>query len=130
MPWHIAARRDAAGTLEQRVFTAIQQMAVVRRAEPAMSAGGSTRILHHADNAVLSWLRHHPRHGRFVGFANFAARDAVVARDAVSSAGVSQPRVVLGQQHLRLGTAGLELAPYGIAWLVDDADGVLQPARY
>ena len=127
MPWDLAARRHAAGTVEQRVFITIQRMVAIRRAEAAMSAGGSTSIQPNPDTAVFSWLRRHPRHGRFLGFANFAARVGSVPADAVSSAGLSQPRLVLGREHLRTDADGIHLAPYGVVWFVDDTDGALQP---
>jgi len=127
MPWDLAARRHVAGSVEHRVFDAVQRLIDIRRAEPAMSAGGSTHILRHTDTAVFSWLRQHPRHGRFVGLANVAAREATIPADALSTAGCSRPRVVLGDHDLRMSSEGLRLAPYGMVWFVDDADGALQP---
>ena len=67
-------RRNVAGTITYRMFSYLQALARVRNEQPAMDAGGDLVVHRHPDTAVFAWARHHPRHGRFYGLANFAHR--------------------------------------------------------
>lgn len=124
MPWKTAERRHVAGTICNRMFGFVQHMAQVRGAHPAMSAGGDVTIHRHADTAVFAWARFHPRHGRFYGLANFAHRHATLPVGALAAAGLQQPRVVLGDDVVQVGTEIISIAPYGVVWFVDDVDPV------
>lgn len=127
MPWSTAERRHVAGTISYRVFTYMQSLAAARAVNPAMNAGGDLAIHRHADTAVFAWARHHPRDGRFYGLANFAAREAVVPSSALGRAGLERPVVILGDDALERDGDDLVLAPYGVVWFVDEADGPLSP---
>jgi amylosucrase len=127
MSWDVADRRNAPGTLEARMFATVQRLVVARRAAPAMDAGGELWIHRHTDPAVFAWARLHPRHGRFYGIANFANRPASVPASFLEWAGMVSPRLVLGEDDVRHAGAEWTVAPYGLAWFVDDADSAVQP---
>jgi amylosucrase len=128
MPWKTAARRAKATTVEARLFTWLQLLATVRSGAQAMSAGGDTFVHQLPDPAMFAWARSHPRHGRFYGVANFAARPATAPLEALGWAGLSTPRVALASAESAVGPGALSLGAYGVMWFVDDADGPVQPA--
>ena len=125
MPWSLAAQRSLEGTVEHRMFSTIREYVEIRRNEPAMSAGGELWIQPYPDTAVLGWVRRHPYHGRFLGLANFAKREARVPSDSLRLAGLIEPQLVLGEP--RFDGGHVVLPPYGMAWYVDRTDSVLQP---
>jgi amylosucrase len=128
MPWGVASRRTQTGSLEQRVFSFVQQLATTRMALPALSAGGDVVIHRHPDSAVFAWALLHPTLGRFYGLANFADRAATVPAMALEWAGMSRPRAVLGGEWLyRDHPANWTLDPYSVVWFVDDDDAAVQP---
>jgi amylosucrase len=129
MPWDVAAARTRSGSLQQRVFSFVRQLAATRMESPSLSAGGEVVIHRHPDTAVFAWALRHPTLGRFYGVANFAARAAMVPAMALEWAGMSRPRAVLGGELLfRDHPANWTLDPYAVVWFVDDADTVVQPA--
>ena len=127
MPWEVADRRNRAGTIEQRVFAAINHFVNVRRDCVAMTAGGETWIHDLPDPAVLGWARRHPTHGRFYGLANFSARVATVPVEALHWAGLDRPTEILQRGGMVCGDRQIELAPYALAWFTDIADTPVQP---
>jgi amylosucrase len=127
MSWPVADRRHLDGAVEARMFSTLRRLATARRAHPAMDAGGGLWIHRHTDPALFAWARLHPRHGRFYGIANFANRAATVPAEFLEWAGMVAPRLVLGADDVRLAGAEWTVAPYGLAWFVDDADTVVQP---
>jgi hypothetical protein len=127
MSWVKAERRHVHGTIAHRMFEFVRELAMLRAEHPAMSAGGDVTIHRHADTAVFAWALHHPRHGRFHGLANFADRSATVPVDVFTSAGLEQPRVVLGGESLVAGDYWFTIAPHAVVWVIDDADAALQP---
>jgi amylosucrase len=127
MAWKLAPRRNRAGTNEGVLFRWLQTLADVRSATPAMTAGGDTYIHQLPDPAVLAWARRHPVHGRFYGVANFSSRAASAPVDSLGWAGLTAPTTVLATQGCAVTASGLTLAPFGVLWLVDGADGPLQP---
>jgi amylosucrase len=128
MPWNLAERRHVSGTISYRMFTFVQSLARVRAEHPSMDAGGDVTIHRHADTAVLAWARHHPRHGRFYGVANFASREAEVPAAALQWAGLERPTAVVGSEWLEREGDWLFIAPYGVVWFVDEVDVPLCPA--
>ncbi|MDQ3592427.1 MAG: hypothetical protein M3386_05945, partial [Actinomycetota bacterium] len=68
------ARRHDPGSVEGRVWHGIRLLVAARTSCPALHAGGSVRPLWVGDEAVLGWLREHPRHGRLLGLANVTAQ--------------------------------------------------------
>jgi amylosucrase len=127
MPWDLAEQRTEVGTVEQRVFTALQHFIAVRRITPAMAAGGHTWIHELPDTAVLGWARQHAEHGRFYGIANFSDRVATVPRGALQWAALDQPVELLHLDAVTLHDDTIELAPFGVAWFVDASDTSVQP---
>jgi amylosucrase len=126
MPWSLAAQRSVEGTVEHRVYSTIREYVELRCNEPAMSAGGELWVQPYPDTAVLGWVRRHPFHGRFVGLANFANREARVPSESLRLAGLAAPQLLLGEPRFEGGE--LVLPPYGMSWYVDGTDGVLQPS--
>ena len=81
------------------------------------------------DTAVLGWARRHPRHGRFYGLANVAARPAAVPRAALGWAGLVEPVLLLEPDGFVVEQDQLVLPPLGLAWYRDAADSEVLP-RY
>jgi amylosucrase len=128
MDWAAWARRQVPGTVEHAVFHGLVHLLATRKATPAAAGGGTVVVLDVDDPAVLAWRRDHPAHGRLVGLANVAAREASVPADLPTACGLRRPVDALGGKDLDARDDRLVLAPYGVAWLVDDADGPVVPA--
>lgn len=127
MDWTLADRRRSPGTVEHRVFGALQRMIDVRRATPALSGGGQTWIHRYDAPSVLAWAHHHPRHGAFFGVANFAEIPARLASSCLSHAGLGRPIDVLGDGQARVVGDDLIVEPLGLAWYVDAAESPVWP---
>ena len=127
MDWDVDARRRIRGTVEQRVFDEMARMIAIRRSAPAMASGGETWIHRLPDTAVLGWARRHPRHGRFYGLANMAARRATVPRAALGWAGLVEPVLLLAPAGFTVEEDQLVLPPLGLAWYRDAADTEVLP---
>jgi len=113
-----AARRDAPGTVEGRVFGWIQRLARTRRELPALHAAGESELLPVDDPHVLAWRRRHPRSGHFVGMVNFAEHPVSV--DARAFEGLGELDTVLsadGPLQVRDGRA--QLPGLGFVWLAE-----------
>ena len=92
-----------------------------------MASGGETWIHRLPDTAVLGWARRHPRHGRFYGLANMAARPATVPLAALGWAGLVEPVLLLAPDGLIVEGDHLVLPPLGLAWYRDAADADVLP---
>ncbi|MCW2777438.1 MAG: ams [Frankiales bacterium] len=57
LPWEVAARRDEPGTVEARVFGALQHAARVRGGLPALHASAETEVLDPGDDRLLATVR-------------------------------------------------------------------------
>jgi amylosucrase len=118
MDWSRAARRSDPGTLEGRVFAAIQGLAGARRSLLALRSGGVTEILPAGNPGVLAYRRVHPRSAPFLSLTNFS--DTVQSADAgvIARAGLHQPRCVRSTGgDLVIGAGRIELPAWGFAWL-------------
>jgi amylosucrase len=118
MDWSRAARRSDPGTLEGRVFAAIQGLASARRSLLALRSGGVTEILPAGNPGVLAYRRVHPRSAPFLSLTNFS--DTVQSADAgvIARAGLHQPRCVRSTSgDLVIGAGRIELPAWGFAWL-------------
>lgn len=120
LPWDVAERRHAAGTLEHRVWHALRAAARIRARQPALHAAIEAELLDPADPGVLGLLRPHPE-WPLVALANVTDRDAWWPRDAVPLDGELVD--VLGPMGgVRPGTLvdgdRLHLPPYAACWLV------------
>jgi amylosucrase len=118
MDWAAAARRSDPGTLEGRVFGALQRLGEVRRAVPALRGGGECVVLDVGNDAVLAWRRRHPRSGTFIGLANFSPATQAVLADTVTGFGTFEPVLASdGRPDLR---ADRVLVPgLGFAWFAE-----------
>jgi amylosucrase len=115
------------GSAERRVFDAIQSMAAVRRATPAMSMGGE-QWMHRLDHpSLLAWERRHPRHGRFYGIANVSKRPVRVGREVLAWAGLAEPIELLGGD-VQVKGETLRVGPLSVGWFVDRRNSEVQPA--
>ncbi|MEZ5255406.1 MAG: alpha-amylase family glycosyl hydrolase [Ilumatobacteraceae bacterium] len=119
MDWDRADRRRVTGTVEQRAFDAMRELVAVRRAHSELSAGGETYLHRYQDPAVLAWERRHPREGRCFALANVSARTVSVPSDAFAWAGIDDPQVVLGATDHVHHEDRIDIAPYGIVWVVN-----------
>jgi amylosucrase len=118
MDWSRAARRSDPGTLEGRVFAAIQGLVGARRSLLALRSGGVTEILPTGNPGVLAYRRVHPRSAPFLSLTNFS--DTVQSADAgvIARAGLHQPRCVHSTSgDLVIGAGQIELPAWGFAWL-------------
>jgi amylosucrase len=118
MDWSRAARRSDPGTLEGRVFAAIQGLVGARRSLLALRSGGVTEILPTGNPGVLAYRRVHPRSAPFLSLTNFS--DTVQSADAgvIARAGLHQPRCVHSTSgDLVIGAGRIELPAWGFAWL-------------
>jgi amylosucrase len=118
MDWSRAARRSDPGTLEGRVFAAIQGLVGARRSLLALRSGGVTEILPTGNPGVLAYRRVHPRSAPFLSLTNFS--DTVQSADAgvIARAGLHQPRCVRSTSgDLVIGAGRIELPAWGFAWL-------------
>jgi amylosucrase len=69
------------------VFGWLQRLGEVRRAIPALTAGGECHVLDVGKASLLVWRRRHPRSGTFVGVANFSPAAQLVDADTVTGFG-------------------------------------------
>ncbi len=120
MDWELARRRAEPGTVEAQVFTSLRSLIAARRECRALSTGGETFVHRYDDPAVFAFERRHPRHGRCFVVANFSDRWAIVPGGAFSYAGLVDPVVVAGEEHLRR-SGVMSLAPYGFVLAAERA---------
>lgn len=102
MDWAAAERRHDPAALEGRVFAGLARLGQVRACMPQLRAGGVTKPLWVDHDAVLAFLRDHPRTGQALVLANFADTGASV--DA---------RVLDALRHRGWDTLCDALAPHG-----------------
>lgn len=127
MDWALAERRKVPGTVEHRVFGALQRMIDVRRVTPMLAGGGRTWIHRYDAPSVLAWAHDHPRHGVFFGVVNFAEVAARIPSSCFGYAGLLRPLDVLGSGLARVVGDDLVIEPLGIAWYTDAAESSVCP---
>ena len=118
MDWTAAARRSDPATLEGRVFGWMQRLGEVRRALPALRAGGECAVLDVGNAAVLGWRRRHPRSGTFVGLANLSRAPQTVDADTVTGFGTYVP-VLTSDGPPELRADRVLLPGLGFAWYAE-----------
>jgi amylosucrase len=118
MDWAAAGRRSDPATLEGRVFGGLQRLGEVRRALPALRAGGDCTVLDLGNDAVLAWRRRHPRSGTFVGLANFGRAPQTIDADTVTGFGTFVP-VLSSDGPPELRADRVLLPGLGFAWYAE-----------
>jgi amylosucrase len=118
MDWTAASRRTDPATLEGRVFGGLQRLGEVRRALPALRAGGDCTVLDLGNDAVLAWRRRHPRSGTFVGLANFGRAPQTIDADTVTGFGTFVP-VLSSDGPPELRADRVLLPGLGFAWYAE-----------
>ncbi len=113
-------------SVERRVYEGLRHMLEVRRATPAMSAGGETYMHRHDRPSLLAFERRHPVHGRFYGIANVGSTAVSVTADVLGWAGLDDPVELLGDA-VTIDGPWLRLGPLAMGWYVDARDGGVQP---
>jgi amylosucrase len=117
MDWAVAARRSLAGTVEARVFHALQRLASARAALPQLHGGARTTVLPSDAPEVLCFRRKHRRELPFWMVANFSDREIALARSELPTWQERPHRLALAGSGALLDGAGVLLPAYGYVWL-------------
>ncbi len=120
MDWTVVQRRHQPGTVEERVFTALQELGTARASTPSLGSGATVEVLDSGNARVLAYVRRHPRAAPVVCLACFSDDDEQVAGDVVRRAGLHRP------VHLHSSTGGVQwagdtvvLGAWQFLWLTD-----------
>ncbi len=126
------ARRHDPGSVEGRVWHGIRLLVAARTSCPALHAGGSVRPLWVGDEAVLGWLREHPRHGRLLGLANVTAQPRTLPAAVLPDLTTQSARAVVDLLEPPATTSWpgrtVRLSPYQVRWLTAEAELSTSPA--
>jgi len=114
-----AKLRHESGTLEARVFEALQQLGTVRRQLTALRGDGSVEVLDSGDPGVLALLRRHPCDHPVLVLANFSEHPRWVAAQVLD--GRTLP--VLASEPAPVITPDGALLP-GLGWAWLRAEGL------
>jgi amylosucrase len=117
MDWTAADRRAVAGTVEARVFAAIQRLASTRARLPQLHGGGRTTVIPLPTAAVLCVQRKHRQQVPLWILANCSAHEVAVHRDDLPRWGDRPHRVALAGRDAHVDGAGVLLPGYAYAWL-------------
>lgn len=118
MDWAAAARRTVAGSLESRVFRALQALGQARRTSQSLRSDASVSVLRPDDDRVLAWARHHPRARPVLALAAFSDDPVSVDAGLLAAAGVDEPVLLhssTGRLDVRDGR--IHLPPWGFSWI-------------
>jgi amylosucrase len=121
MNWTAASRRHDGATLEERVFTALRNLAAQRRSQPALTSRGATTVLSSENSHVFAYRRGDGGYPAFLAAVNFSDAPQNIDIDLVARAGLSQPKHV----HSTAGSVDLvdtriALPAWGFVWLCDE----------
>ncbi len=122
MDWAVVQRRHESGTVEHRVFSALQGLAAARAASPSLGSNATVEVLDSGNPRVLAYVRRHPRAAPVVCMACFSDSEESIAGEVVRSAGLHRP------VHLHSSTGEVHwvgdsvvLRPWHFLWLTDPA---------
>ncbi len=118
MDWSAAARRGAAGTLEQRVFSSFARLGAARASLPELRAGGTVDILRQGDDRLFAFARRHRREDPLWMVANFGDRTLTIKRRALWTHDVLPSRCAISGRGAEFVDEIVTLAPLGWAWLL------------
>ncbi len=113
--WDRVERRCEPGTIENRIYAALQRLTAVRKDTPAL-ADGAMQVVDPGNGHVFAYVRQSGQ-GRLLALCNFSEREQPVAANTVRANGLSYEfgDLVTGQDvALR---EELVLAPYQFMWL-------------
>ena len=120
MDWDAVERRHRSGTVEHRVFTALQRLGTARASTPSLGSNASVDVVDSGNPHVLVYVRRHPRSAPVVCLACFSDTDQGVAGEVVRRAGLSRP------VHLHSSVGGVHwagdsvvLGAWQFLWLTD-----------
>jgi len=118
MDWAAAERRHDPGTVEGRMFAALQRLGAARRRTEALRSDAVTEVLPIAATTVLAYRRRHPRARPVLVLANFSDHPVGLDREVLARAGLGPgPRLLAGELDL----PSMRLPAWGYAWLADPA---------
>ena len=117
MDWSVAERRHVAGSVEARMFAALQRLAAARAALPQLHGGGRTTVVALPEGEVLCVRRKHRRQLPLWVLANCSAREVAVARGDLPTWAGQPHRVAAASDGALLDGAGVLLPAYGYVWL-------------
>jgi len=117
MDWSTAERRHVPGTVEARMFTALQRLAVARAELPQLHGGGRTTVDALPAGEVLCVRRKHRRQLPLWVLANCSAHEVAVTRGDLPTWAGHPHRVAVASDGALLDGAGVLLPAYGYVWL-------------
>jgi len=117
MDWSVAERRRVPGTVEARMFTALQRLAAARAELPQLHGGGRTTVVALPADAVLCVRRKHRRQLPLWVLANCSAHEVALARSDLPVWDGRPHRVAVASDGALLDGAGVLLPAYGYVWL-------------
>ena len=117
MDWSVAERRHVPGTVEARMFTALQRLAAARAELPQLHGGGRTTVVALPADEVLCVRRKHRRQLPLWVVANCSAHEVALARSDLPVWDGRPHRVAVASDGALLDGAGVLLPAYGYVWL-------------
>ena len=117
MDWSVAERRHVPGTVEARMFTALQRLAAARAELPPLHGGGRTTVVALPADEVLCVRRKHRRQLPLWVLANCSAHEVALARSDLPVWDDRPHRVAVASDGALLDGAGVLLPAYGYVWL-------------
>ena len=117
MDWSVAERRHVPGTVEARMFTALQRLAAARAELPQLHGGGRTTVVALPADEVLCVRRKHRRQLPLWVLANCSAHEVALARSDLPVWDGRPHRVAVASDGALLDGAGVLLPAYGYVWL-------------
>jgi amylosucrase len=120
MDWAAADRRTERGTVEHRMFTAVQALGRARSTTASLRSDAETWVLTHGNSRVLTYVRAHPRDAPVLGLACFSDDPESVDPVVLSHAGLRSPTHLHSTEGRLVWDEGrLVLPPWGFAWVTD-----------
>jgi amylosucrase len=120
MDWAAVGRRATEGTVEQRMFDALRDLARARASTESLRSDAETWVMSHENPRVLAYLRHHPRAAPVLGLACFSDHEESVDAALLAHAGIGSPTHLHSTQGMLRWSGGrLMLPSWGFAWVTD-----------
>lgn len=122
LDWNKAARRHEPGTVENRIFTAIQRILAVRKQIPAFADLNNREIFETSNPHLFTFLRFTSQglHSRVLVTANFDVSPQIMNLDELESVNLFEHREakdIYSGKSLSTKSGTLEIPPLGFYWL-------------